>query len=121
MYDYHVHSNYSFDAEGSIDDYCRVAISKGLEEIAFTTHVDTDRQTEDCVVRLNGASVDVWSRVWVEDYQQTIRNAADRYLDEGLVVLLGAELDIYPGVIDNLPDGFIDVDWDLVIGYFPLY
>jgi histidinol-phosphatase (PHP family) len=116
MFDYHVHSNYSFDAEGSIEDYCKAAVSKGIKEIAFTTHVDTDRETEDCIIRVKGETIDVWSRAWIEDYEQTIRDAADKYRDEGLVVLLGAELDIYPRVIDNLPNGFAETDWDLVIG-----
>ncbi|MHA1906754.1 MAG: histidinol-phosphatase [Candidatus Thorarchaeota archaeon] len=116
MFDYHVHSNYSFDAEGSIDDYCKAAISKGIKEIAFTTHVDTDRETEDCVIRVKNEAVDVNSKVWMEDYEHTIRTAADRYVDEGLVVLLGAELDIYPSVIESLPESFLDMEWDLLIG-----
>ncbi len=116
MFDYHVHSNYSFDAEGSIDDYCKAAISKGIKEIAFTTHVDTDRETEDCVIRVNNKVVDVNSRVWIEDYENTIRTAAEKYIDDELVVLLGAELDIYPDVAGNLPESFLDVDWDLLIG-----
>ncbi|MHA2425305.1 MAG: histidinol-phosphatase [Candidatus Thorarchaeota archaeon] len=116
MLDYHVHSNYSIDAKGSIDDYCKAAISKGVKEIAFTTHVDTDRETEDCIVKVKDKIIDVRSRVWIEDYEQTIRNAAERYADDNLVVLLGAELDIYPGVVECLPDGFVDTEWDLVIG-----
>ena len=116
MIDYHIHPNYSIDAEGSIDDFCQAAIAKGVEEIAFTTHLDTDRNTEDCIVRVRGEMIDVRSNLWLEDYENTIRTAAGKYLDDDLVVLLGAELDIYPGVIENLPEGFLDVDWDLVIG-----
>jgi len=38
MIDYHVHSNYTDDAEGSIEDYCRSAAEKNIEEICFTNH-----------------------------------------------------------------------------------
>ncbi|MDF1539989.1 MAG: histidinol-phosphatase [Candidatus Thorarchaeota archaeon] len=116
MFDYHIHPNYSCDAEGSIDDFCQAAIAKGVREIAFTTHLDTDYKAEDCVVRVKEEMIDTHSGVWLEDYENTIRTAAERYLDDDLVVLLGAELDIYPGVIEKLPKGFTDVEWDLIIG-----
>lgn len=38
MIDYHVHSNYTKDAEGSIEDYCRSATEKNIKEICFTNH-----------------------------------------------------------------------------------
>ena len=40
--DYHVHPDFSFDAKGTIDEFCETAIKKGLTEICFTTHYDTD-------------------------------------------------------------------------------
>ncbi len=116
MFDYHIHPNYSIDAKGSIDDFCQAAIAKGVREIAFTTHLDTDYKADDCVVRVKGEMINTQSGIWLEDYENSIRAAAERYLDEDLVVLLGAELDIYPGVIDKLPEGFTDVEWDLIIG-----
>ena len=42
MTDYHVHSDYSQDAEGSIFDYCRRARELGLEEICLTPHFEID-------------------------------------------------------------------------------
>lgn len=39
MMDYHVHSNYTEDAEGSIEDYCKSAEEKDIKEIAFTNHL----------------------------------------------------------------------------------
>jgi histidinol-phosphatase (PHP family) len=38
--DYHTHSNYSFDATGSINEICRVAEKKGLKEICITDHYE---------------------------------------------------------------------------------
>jgi len=40
LMDYHVHSKYSVDGEGSIRYYCRRALEIGLQEIAFTEHLD---------------------------------------------------------------------------------
>jgi putative hydrolase len=37
--DWHVHSRWSNDAEGTIPDYCRQARTNGLKLIAFTEHV----------------------------------------------------------------------------------
>ncbi len=116
MIDYHIHPNYSFDAQGSIEEFCEVAIQKGMREIAFTTHVDTDPATNDCFIRVKGEAIDVQSDKWIEDYESTIRSAGQKYAEDGLIVLMGAELDIYPGVCSNLPERFLSTDWDLIIG-----
>jgi len=36
--DYHVHTSYTWDAKGSVKDYCKIAENKGIEEIVFTNH-----------------------------------------------------------------------------------
>lgn len=38
--DYHIHSQYSFDGCESIEDICKEALAKGLQEIAITDHYD---------------------------------------------------------------------------------
>jgi len=116
MFDYHIHPNYSIDAEGEITEFCQAALEIGLKEIAFTTHMDTDRVAEDCYVNVRGRRVDVSSSVWFEDYESTIRSAGDHYKDQGLQVLLGVELDCYPGVENALPDKFFSTEFDLIIG-----
>jgi len=40
LIDYHVHSTHSGDGHVSIEEMCRVAVERGLAEIAFTDHVD---------------------------------------------------------------------------------
>lgn len=42
MRDYHVHSNYSFDADFALRRMCRAALHAGITEICFTDHVDFD-------------------------------------------------------------------------------
>jgi histidinol-phosphatase (PHP family) len=116
MFDYHIHPNYSIDAEGQIDEFCRVAVDLDLKEIAFTTHLDTDRIADDCYVNVKGERMDIASSVWLEEYESEIRDAGDRYADSNLKVLLGVEVDCFPGVEDALPERFHSTDFDLILG-----
>lgn len=114
--DYHIHPNYSIDAEGEIEEFCRAALNAGLKEIAFTTHLDTDRVANDCYVNVKGKRVDVSSSVWFEDYESTIRSAGDHYADSELQVLLGVEVDCFPNVETALPERFFSTDFDIILG-----
>lgn len=116
MFDYHIHPNYSIDAEGEVEDFCKAALDVGLKEIAFTTHLDSDRAGEDHFVTVKGKMVDIESSVWFEDYESTIRLAGDHYREQGLQVLLGIEVDCFPGVQDSLPERFFSTDFDFIIG-----
>lgn len=44
--DYHVHTNYSDDSQCPMEDMVKKALAMGLEEIAFTEHVDYGVKTE---------------------------------------------------------------------------
>ena len=39
-FDYHIHSNYSADAQASMENMCRSAVAAGVQEIGFTEHYD---------------------------------------------------------------------------------
>ncbi len=116
LQDHHIHPNYSIDATGSIDEFCQSALAKGLEEIAFTTHVDTDLLTDDCFVMVHGRRVPVQSSRWVEAYEEEVLDVRDRYRDTGLRILLGVEIDYHPEFERILPDRFFDTDFDIIIG-----
>lgn len=116
MFDYHIHPDYSIDATGKVEEFCEVALEIGMREIAFTTHLDTDRVAEDCYVNVKGKRVDVRSNIWLEDYEATIRKVGELYSEQGLQVLLGVEVDCYPGVQNALPDGFFSTEFDLILG-----
>ncbi|MHA1290154.1 MAG: PHP domain-containing protein, partial [Candidatus Thorarchaeota archaeon] len=98
MFDYHIHPNYSIDAEGSIEEYCEEALRKGLKEIAFTTHLDTNSIADDCYVNIRGKKVSTRSSVWLEDYEASIKSADDKYQERGLRVRLGVEVDYIPEI-----------------------
>ena len=116
MFDYHIHPDYSIDAEGEIEEFCNAALKVGLKEIAFTTHLDSDRVGDDCYVNVKGKMVDIESNIWFEDYESTIQSTGDRYREQGLQVLLGVEVDCFPGVLEALPDRFFSTDFDFIIG-----
>lgn len=44
LIDYHIHTSFSADSEAPMEDVIKSAISKGLNEIAFTDHVDFDER-----------------------------------------------------------------------------
>jgi histidinol-phosphatase (PHP family) len=116
MIDYHIHPSYSNDAEGSVEEFCRAAVRKGLQEVCFTTHLDADPAREDGFVMIRGKKVSIYSPDWLEDYESTIRTAGDVFEEQGLKVKLGVEVDLYPGVVEQLPKAFHSADFDLVIG-----
>ncbi len=116
MIDYHIHPAYSIDADGTLEEFCEAAISRGIRDIAFTTHLDTDPQGDDFYVVINGERWDIRRSDWLEIYEQDIRNIGDKYEGQGLEVRLGIEVDIYPEVMENLPERFFSTDFDIVIG-----
>ncbi|MHA2026644.1 MAG: histidinol-phosphatase [Candidatus Thorarchaeota archaeon] len=116
MFDYHIHPNYSIDAEGEVEEFCQAALKAGLKEIAFTTHFDTDRVADDCYVNVKGKRVDISSSVWFEDYEATIRSAGDKFEESGLEVLLGVEVDCFPEIETSLPERFFSTDFDFILG-----
>ncbi len=88
--DYHMHCDYSVDAVGSIDDYCMAAISRGLAEICFTTHYDSDFEVDfgDNYINVKGER----HRVSVEalqPYVDDVRAAHEKFYQSGLSVRLG--------------------------------
>lgn len=116
MFDYHVHPNYSIDAEGSVEEFCEIALERGLQEIAFTTHLDTDRQGDDCFVNVKGKRVDTRSSIWLEDYEASIKSADDEYKERGLRVRLGVEVDYIRDIDGSLPERFHSTDFDIILG-----
>ncbi|MHA2141695.1 MAG: histidinol-phosphatase HisJ family protein [Candidatus Thorarchaeota archaeon] len=116
MMDYHIHPDYSIDAEGSLEEFCTAALNKGLKEICITTHIDSDRVRDDSFVIVKGERVSVHNPMWFEAYENHVKSIGDEYSNQGLTVLLGAEVDLYPGVSEDLPDAFHKIDFDLVIG-----
>lgn len=80
LIDYHVHPYYSLDAEGTVDEYCRKALSLGLTEVGFTPHLELDlhRSALDDKVRLGDSVVPMRSD-WIRIFAQDVERAREKY------------------------------------------
>jgi histidinol-phosphatase (PHP family) len=65
---------------------------------------------------VDGKKLDVRNDSWLEDYEDKIRRIGDEYSNRGLKVLLGVELDCFPGVVEHLPERFFSTDFDFILG-----
>ncbi|NIM99064.1 MAG: histidinol-phosphatase HisJ family protein [candidate division Zixibacteria bacterium] len=115
--DYHVHPNYSLDATGSIDQYCRRALELGLREICFTTHYDSDpfRKDIDPFMRIDGKIVPL-SEESVKRYIEDVKRADEEYDPHGLSVKVGLEVDYAPHIEEQLRKDLADFDLDYRLG-----
>lgn len=101
--DYHIHPDFSFDASGSIDEYCQAALSKGLSEICFTTHYDINPAISDKerMIRIKGEMVP-HSVENMQIYRDACNDAHDKYYELGLSVKCGVEFAYFPGCEDKM-------------------
>lgn len=115
--DYHVHPGYSIDAQdATIQEYCRKALSIGLDAICFTPHLEVDpvRRHLDWFVRVNGTRQPMDEFQWLNRYFEDIENARDTFGPQGLTIKAGIEVGFDRGlekriehVLDSYPFDFI--------------
>ncbi len=117
MIDFHVHCDYSIDAQGSVEEYIEKALDVGLTEICFTTHCDLEpaRRHHDGRVRVRGRIVDVTS-AWIESYIEEVRSAAQKYSSENLKVLCGLEVGFVPGIEPEIEKVIHQGEFDFILG-----
>ena len=114
MVDYHVHPDFSHDAQGSIEEFCARAVEIGLDEICFTTHYEPDPTRTDVEhVRVNGIVQPVASD-WADAYFAALSAAAAKF--KGLVVLAGVEVGYEPGLEGVISDLLGRYPFDFVLG-----
>jgi histidinol-phosphatase (PHP family) len=96
--DHHCHCDYSIDAKGSIDDYCRAALQRGLAEICFTTHYDANPRADDgaAFIRVKGEKKPVGLEP-LKYYAEDVEAAREKFYPLGLSVQLGLEYSWYQG------------------------
>jgi len=76
--DYHIHTRFSCDSEAEMTDVCDAAIARGIQEIAFTDHLDFGPDDPPDYFRL-------------VEYVETIQHCRDRYRDR-LIIRTGVEI-----------------------------
>ena len=117
MIDYHVHCDYSVDAEGTVEDYVAHALKNGVSRICFTTHCDLEpgRRHHDGRIRLKGRIIDVTSD-WLESYIGDVKSAAGRVPEGRLEVYCGLEVGFVPGIEKMIEDFIAPFEFDYVLG-----
>jgi len=114
MVDYHIHPDFSHDAEGSVDEFCTRAVEIGLNEICFTTHYEPDPVRSNIEhVRVNGTVQPVASN-WADAYFAALSAAASKF--KGIVVLAGVEVGYEPGLEGITSDCLNRYPFDYVLG-----
>ena len=78
--DAHLHTDQSPDSSVHIDVYAAQAVERGIPEIAITDHVDFDPRDP------------AYEYTRYEDRERTVRDAAERWAEQGVVIRFGAEL-----------------------------
>jgi len=114
MVDYHIHPDFSHDAQGSVDEFCARAVEVGLAEICFTSHYEPDPARKSIEhVRVGGRILPVDSD-WPDAYFAALKSAAAKYPD--LAVLAGVEVGYEPGLEGIISDFLNRHPFDYVLG-----
>lgn len=114
MIDYHVHPDFSQDASGSIEDYCRRAVELGLDEMCFTTHYEPDPARRDMAfVRVRGQEAALDSD-WPERYLGQIEACRRKF--PGVVLRAGVEVGYEMGIEGIVSDFLERYRFDFVLG-----
>lgn len=99
-FDYHIHTNYSVDSDADMEEMVLSAISKGLDEIALTDHVDYHEQYEpphynDLINKFN---------IMKEKYSSKIN------------MILGVEVGLENQLADTINEFMDSYNFDFIIG-----
>jgi len=112
LVDYHVHSDYSIDAIGTIVEFCDRALKLGLGEICFTQHYDLEPLER---ARLNGRLVPMDSD-WLDHYLDDVEKARDSYKGTGLKIKFGVEVGCNRRYLKEIEKTLKEYSFDYVIG-----
>jgi histidinol-phosphatase (PHP family) len=115
MIDYHIHSNHSPDAEGTIPAYCEKAIRLGLKEICFTNHAEMDPARADNIIRFDGRDEPLTNPALVRLHNEVFA-ARDLYATRGLTVKSGIEIGFFSGMEERLAEMITDIEYDFLMG-----
>ncbi|MGQ9678582.1 MAG: histidinol-phosphatase [bacterium] len=114
MIDYHIHPDYSSDAEGKIFDFCQSAIKIGIKELCFTSHYEPDpirAGVEQVIVAGQAMPVD---STWAEFYLNEIDQARSAFPQ--LTIRSGVEVGYEMGLEGKIVDFLNRYQFDYVLG-----
>ncbi|HQE61480.1 MAG TPA: histidinol-phosphatase [Candidatus Latescibacteria bacterium] len=103
VFDYHHHSEFSVDCTASMADICRVAVERGVSEIAFTEHMDFIPEEKNT------------GYFRYDAYMESIRRCREQFRDE-LAIVAGIEVDYCPDFENETAKWVEEREFDFVIG-----
>lgn len=113
--DYHVHPDYSFDATGSMREYCEKAIELGLSEIVFVPHAEDHPQNgESNILKVDGHRRPIDSE-GLRRYRDELYDLVEGDDPVPIMVRCGVELGFYPGVKDSFLHMIEDMHFEYVL------
>lgn len=115
MKDYHIHPGYSLDAEGSLEDYIKIAIKLGYKEIGFTPHLEISkkRKETDDYIKLGNKIVDMRSD-WLSFYFSDIEKLRRKYKE--IKIKAGIEVGYYEEEEEEIREIVKRYPFDYILG-----
>ena len=107
--DAHLHTDLSHDSAVPLDDYARLAVERGIAEIAITDHVDF------------APSAPGYGETTFEQRERIVREAAERWAERGVAIRFGVEITWDSRYATEIRDHLARHAYDFVIGSVHIY
>ena len=107
--DAHVHTDLSHDSAVPLDDYARLAVERGISEIAITDHVDF------------APSAPGYGETTFEQRERIVRAGAERWAEEGVAIRFGVEITWDSRYATEIREHLARHRYDFVIGSVHIY
>ena len=104
MIDYHLHTDYTWDARGKVGDFCEVAIEKKMDEIAFTNHFN--------ITKIDEPRGSITPQQ-IFEHAKNIQSAREKF---DLKIKLGLECDYWQEYHKDIEKILDEHDFDFIMG-----
>ena len=105
----HLHTDLSHDSAEPIDSYGRLAVERGIAELAITDHVDF------------APSAPGYGDTTFEQRERVVREAAERWAEHGVAIRFGVEITWDSAFATEIRDHLARNAYDFVIGSVHIY
>ena len=107
--DAHLHTDLSHDSAVPLDDYARLAVERGIAELAITDHVDF------------APSAPGYGETTFDGRERVVREGAERWAERGVAIRFGVEITWDSKYATEIRDHLARHAYDFVIGSVHIY
>lgn len=107
--DAHLHTDLSHDSAVPIDEYGRLAVERGIAELAITDHVDF------------APDAPGYGATTFQQRERVVRQAAARWAEQGVAIRFGVEITWDPRYASEIREHLARHAYDFVIGSVHIY